>query len=144
MTGDSQLAALDRLVGTWRLSGGAQGTTTYRWLDGGFFLLQEFDLRRDGHPVRGIEVIGRERTFGAEEPGEDLRAWVFDQAGNTLAYVYELAGDTLTIWGGSKGSPAYLRATFSDDDTSFTGAWVWPGGGYDVTAVRVVTGTSRH
>ena len=29
---DKELAALDRLVGTWRLSGGAAGTIRYRWL----------------------------------------------------------------------------------------------------------------
>jgi hypothetical protein len=71
---DKELAALDRLVGTWRLSGGAEGTIRYRW-------------------------------------------------------------------GGAKGSPAYLRARFSADGTSFSGGWVWPGGGYEVTGTR--TGTTE-
>ena len=133
---DAELAALDRLVGTWRVTGGAVGTVTYRWLEGGFFLLQEFDLEQGGHRVKGIEVIGRERPFGAEKPSEDIKSRVYDHEGNTLDYVYELQGDTLTIWGGERGSPAYMRATFSPDGTSFSGGWVWPGGGYETTATR--------
>jgi hypothetical protein len=58
--------------------------------------------------------------------------------GNTLDYVYELEGDTLTIWGGEKGSPAYFRGTFSADGNSCAGAWVYPGGGgYESTMTRV-------
>ena len=133
---DAEVAALDRLVGTWRVTGGAVGTVTYRWLEGGFFLLQEFDLEQGGHRIKGIEVIGRERPFGAEKPSEDIKSRVYDHEGNTLDYVYELQGDTLTIWGGERGSPAYMRATFSPDGNSFSGGWVWPGGGYETTATR--------
>jgi hypothetical protein len=35
--------------------------------------------------------------------------------GNTLDYVYEVSGDTLFIWAGAKGSPAYFKGQFSDD-----------------------------
>ena len=84
---DKELAALDRLVGTWRLSGGAAGTIRYRWLEGGHFLIQDLDLKQ----------------------------------------------------GGEKGSPAYLRASFSADGTTFSGGWVWPGGGYEVTGTRIGT-----
>ncbi len=53
-------------------------------------------------------------------------------------YVYELKGDTLTIWGGEKGSPAYYKGTCSDDGNTLSGAWVYPGGGeYESTATRV-------
>jgi hypothetical protein len=46
-----------------------------------------------------------------------------------------LEGDTLTIWGGEKGSPPYYRGTLAaaDDGDTITGAWVWPGGGYEST-----------
>jgi hypothetical protein len=37
------LKSLDRLIGTWTVSGEAEGTVTYEWAEGGFFLLQ---LRR--------------------------------------------------------------------------------------------------
>ena len=40
------LRSLDRLVGTWELSGDVGGRVTYEWMEGGFFLLQRVDLRR--------------------------------------------------------------------------------------------------
>lgn len=130
------MRALDRLVGTWRLTGGATGTVTYEWMEGRFFLLQRVAMEQGGEPVTGLEVIGHERRFG-EEPGEDIRSRFYGRSGDTLDYVYELDGDTLTIWGGEKGSPAYFRGDFSADGASMVGAWVYPGGGgYDSTMTR--------
>jgi hypothetical protein len=34
----------DRLVGTWEVTGGAQGRVTFEWMEGGFFLIQRVDL----------------------------------------------------------------------------------------------------
>ncbi|MFC5824441.1 hypothetical protein [Nonomuraea insulae] len=130
------LKALDRLVGTWKVSGGAEGTVTYRWMEGGQFLIQDVDLTHDGAGAKGIEIIGRKRPYGAEEPSQDVHSWYFDNDGSTLAYVYEIEGDTLTIWGHEKNSEAYYRGTFSADGTSVTGAWVYPGGGYPSDMVR--------
>jgi hypothetical protein len=133
---DPDLQTLDCLVGTWRVSGEAEGTVTYEWLAGGFFLLQRYDLVHGGHEVRGIEVIGHLRPFG-EEPGPEIRSRAYDNAGNTLDYVYEVDGDTLTIWGGEKGSPAHYRGTFSADRRTNTGGWVYPGGGgYESSMTR--------
>ena len=129
------LKALGRLVGSWETTdptgeSGLRGTITYEWMEGGFFLVQRFDLEMEGHPVKGIEIIGHDRPYGATESGPDLRSRVYDTIGNTLDYVYELEGDTLTIWGGEKGSPAYFRGTFTQDGDELKGGWVWPGGGY--------------
>lgn len=127
---------LDRLVGEWILSGGTTGTVTYEWMEGGYFLLQRVRMNQEGHEINGLEVIGNERPFGAA-PGEDVKSRFYDAEGNTLDYVYELEGDTLTIWGGEKGSPAYFRGTFTDGDTRMDGAWVYPGGGgYQSTMTR--------
>jgi hypothetical protein len=131
------LRALDRLVGTWNVAGGATGQVTYEWMEGRFFLVQHVDLEQYGQRLKGIEIIGHEKPFGAE-PGPDLKSRYYDSMGNTLDYVYELEGDTLTIWGGEKGSPAYFRGTFSADGNSCAGAWVYPGGGgYESTMTRV-------
>jgi hypothetical protein len=131
------LKRLDRLVGTWEISGGVQGTVAFDWMEGGFFLIQRVDFNHAGRRIKGIEVIGHERPFGAE-PSEDIRSRFYSNTGDTLDYVYELKGDTLTIWGGERDSPAYYRGTFSDDGDTLTGAWHYPGGGgYKATSTRV-------
>jgi hypothetical protein len=127
---------LDRLVGTWNLQGGVQGQVRYEWMQGGFFLLQHVDINHDGHITHGIEIIGHERTYGSD-PSEDITSRYYGDAGDTLDYVYEIEGDTLTIWSGAKGSPAYFRGQFSADGNTLSGGWVWPGGGYQSTAVRI-------
>lgn len=128
------LATLDRLVGTWAVSGDAEGTVTYEWTEGGFFLLQHVDL--DGN--RGLEVIGHESRFG-EEPSAGIRSRYYGfSAGETLDYTYEVAGDTLTIWMGEPGSPAYYQGTFNGDGTKLSGAWHYPGGGgYATVSTKV-------
>jgi hypothetical protein len=126
-----------RLLGSWRVSGGAEGTVRYEWMDGGYFLIQHVELEQYGQQINGIEVIGHLRPFG-EPPDEAIRSRFYDSTGNTLDYVYELAGDTLTIWAGDKGSPAYFRGTISADGNSMAGEWTYPGGGgYQSTSTRI-------
>lgn len=134
---DPDLKSLDRLVGTWNLSGETKGQVTYEWMEGGFFLVQDVEFEHDGHVIKGLEVIGRLRPFG-EEPSSDIKSRFYSSTGDTLDYVYELEGNTLTIWGGEKGSPAYYKGTFSSDGNTCTGAWVFPGGGgYTTTMTRI-------
>jgi hypothetical protein len=42
----AQMKALDRLVGTWEVTGGAVGTVSYEWMSGSFFLLQRVERER--------------------------------------------------------------------------------------------------
>jgi hypothetical protein len=131
------LRALDRLVGTWTVTGGAVGTVSYEWMAGGYFLIQRVELEQYGEKHTGIEVIGNLRPFG-EEPSADVWSRFYDDAGNTFDYVYELAGDTLTIWGGERDSEAKFVGSFNGDDTEMVGEWVYPGGGgYPSTMTRV-------
>jgi hypothetical protein len=56
------LKKLDRLVGKWKISGPkVNGYTTYEWMEGGFFLIQHFDLTYDGerHKVLNISALIR-------------------------------------------------------------------------------------
>jgi hypothetical protein len=39
-TPSPDLKRLGRLVGTWAMSGDVQGTVTYEWMEGSFFLIQ--------------------------------------------------------------------------------------------------------
>lgn len=131
------LKRLECLVGTWQVTGDAHGQIRYEWLEGGFFLVQHFDLNHGGRLLKGMEIIGHVQGFG-EAPSPDIRTRVYSFLdGLTLDYVYELEGDTLTIWGGEKGSPAYYRATFSPDGQTLTGGWVWPGGGYQTVTTKI-------
>jgi hypothetical protein len=132
---DAELRALDRLVGTWQLTGDAVGTVAYRWMDGGFFLIQEGELELFGHRNKFTEMIGRTRPFG-EEPSSEIRSRVYTAEGDTLDYVYELVGDKLRIWGGERYSEASYTGTFNDEGTVLEGEWSWPGGGYRTTASR--------
>ena len=86
---------------------------------------------------RGLEVIGHEQKYG-ETPSTDIRSRYYGfSEGETLDYTYEIAGDTLTIWSGERGSPAYYEGTFSSDGNTLTGAWHYPGGGgYSTDSIR--------
>ena len=136
-TPSAKLARLDCLVGTWTMGGDVEGTVRYEWMEGGFFLLQHVDLvQQDGQRTRGMEVIGHLHPYGAE-PSAEIHSRCYDSHGQTLDYVYELEGDTLMIWFGERGSPAYYRGTLSADGTTLTGAWHYPGGGgYEANATR--------
>lgn len=88
------LKSLDKLVGTWKVSGpDIEGQVTYEWMNGGFFLVQQVDFVHSGHNVKGIEIIGYERGFGATAPSKDIRSRWFDNEGNTFEYTYEVEGD---------------------------------------------------
>jgi len=120
------IKSLDRLVGTWKMSGDTNGRVTYEWMEGGFFLIQHVDLDQSGQKTKAIEIIGHLRPYG-EEPSNDIKSRYYDSNGDTLDYVYELSGVTLMIWFGEKGSQAYYKGQFSEDGNMLSGNWVYPG-----------------
>lgn len=98
-------------------------------MDGGYFLLQHVDLVQGGQTIRGLEVIGHNRPF-MEDPDDEIRSRFYDSMGNTLDYTYEpIDSDTVKIWAGDKGSPAYALSTMSKDGKTLSAEWVYPGGG---------------
>lgn len=128
------LASLDRLVGTWTVSGEAEGTVRYEWGDGGFFLFQHVELGGS----TGLEVIGHEHRYGEEPSAEITSRYYGFGEGETLDYTYELEDDTLRIWMGDRTSPAYYEGTFDESGHVLTGAWHYPGGGgYSTVATKV-------
>lgn len=143
-THSAQIRALEPLVGTWQVTGGAEGTVSYRWLDGGHFLVQEVDLAQQGQQICGIEVIGHLRPFG--EPADPVvRSRFYDNQGNTLDYVYRMQSGTLHIWAGEEGSPVAFHGTLAADGRTLSGDWDYAGqGGYASTMTRVDDAESRQ
>lgn len=136
---DPDMRSLERLVGTWTVSGEAEGTVRYEWLEGGFFLLQHVALGGS----RGLEVIGHEHRYG-EKPSADIRSRYHGFGeGETLDDTYDLTDATLTIWMGERGSPAYDEGTFDPAGNTLTGAWHYPGGGGYATVSTRVTDEPR-
>jgi len=140
---DPRLRSLDKLLGTWDLKHRAfdsgeewRGRDTFKWLDGGFFLAlhhEEF-----GKNIKGIMLIGYEQKWGEDKPGSEITGhWFESSTGNHFEYVWEAGEDTYTCWLGQKGSDAAFHGTFSDDGNTISGAWRWPGGGYDLTMTRL-------
>ncbi|MGH3499322.1 MAG: hypothetical protein ACRDQA_00235 [Nocardioidaceae bacterium] len=122
--------------GTWVYSGDATGTTTVSWLPGQRFLVQDGTLTVLGQTHHAHEVIGHIKPFGAAEAEEQVTSRAYTDTGDTLDYTWELDGDTLTIWGGPKGSPAYATGRISPDQDHIAGEWTWPGGGYRYQMTR--------
>ena len=127
------LHTLDRLVGTWAVDGpGSSGTIRYSWFEGDAFLVQTVDLvATDGELTRGVEYIGW------DPESQTLRSHFFGNSGEILEYTYDLSGDTLTIWFGGPDSPAKFVGTFEATGNRNTGAWQWPGGGYESNMTRI-------
>jgi hypothetical protein len=136
---------LDKLMGTWslklrHLTTGEEllGEDTFELMDGGFFMTlhhEEFDRN-----IKGTMIIGYDPDWDEAEPGRELLGhWFESSTGNHLVYVWELGETELTLWLGDVRSDSVLRARFSDDLTTVSGTWRWPGGGHQVTMVKKST-----
>lgn len=131
------MKALDRMVGTWKISGGASGTATFEWMDGGYFLMQHSAMEFQDRVHKALDIIGYVKGAEAEESEPNITSRSYTDAGHTSDYTYELIDDTLIIWSGSKGSTTFSKSTFSEDGNTLIGAWEWPGGGYQYVMTRV-------
>lgn len=129
------LDPLNRLVGTWKVSGDTAGQLSYEWMEGGYFLIARGDTEQSGRRTRHIEIIGYDREPGAP-PSEVMTSRLYTDGGDTLSYAHEVDDKGVTTWFGAKGSPSTFKARWIDDDT-LSGAWEWPGGGYKLTLSRV-------
>jgi hypothetical protein len=126
------LRGLDRLVGTWNVSGPhIRAQVTFEWMEGGFFLMQHVDLVHGGKRHRGIEYIG------CDHDSDSLGPPYFGNSESLLEYEWEVDEDTLTIWFGRKGSQNVFNGVFGEDGNSCSGRWAWPGGAYESTMTRV-------
>ena len=132
-----KLKTLEPLIGKWKLTGpDVEGEVTFEWMEGGFFLIQKFDLHQAGEHHKGVEYTG------IDEETQTLRSRLMDIDGSRFTYTYEIDGDTFHYWFGDKGSKIYSRSKISADGNSFEGAWHWTNedgtpGGYEFSGTRV-------
>ena len=128
------LKALNKLVGTWKVSGETDGELSYEWMDGGFFLIARGDTTQGGQHTKHVEIIGYDHEAGGA-PSNVMTSRLYTNRGDTLSYTHEVDDTGVTSWFGAKGSPSFYKARWINDDT-LTGAWEWPGGGYKLTLTR--------
>jgi hypothetical protein len=114
-TPDPALQKLDRFVGTWSMEGhlvgsdevSIKGETSFRWLPGGFFLLQEGTLNFLGMEISNHELIGYDAETGT------FPSTVFSNIGpQPLPYRWEVEGEELKI-----------SVSYGPLDATFTGSW---------------------
>jgi hypothetical protein len=119
---NSELAALDPLVGEWTSeathpmfpSTVVSGHMTYEWLAGERFLIQRSSTDHPDFPD-SISVIG----FADDE----LTAHYFDSRGVFRIYRVAMEGDTLRMWRDAPGFSQRLEARLSNDGTTLAGVW---------------------
>jgi hypothetical protein len=132
-----RLRALSPLIGRWRIEGpDVHGEVTYEWMEGGFFLIQRFDLVNSGQRYKGVEYSGWDDATGT------VRSRLMGTDGSRFMYTYELDGNVLWYWFGEKGSPTYSRGVISADGRTIVGRWAMPTendphGGYDYRLTRL-------
>ena len=127
-----EIRSLEKLVGTWQLSGPeVSGQETFKWLEGGFFLVQSGIVQYGGKTISFVEYIGY------DEKQHACTSNLFDNFGDLFNYTWDINGDDITIWFGQRGSDNCFKGKFSKDGNSFSGAWKWPGGGYEATMTKV-------
>src|SRR5665647_566197 len=112
-------------------------------MEGGFFLIQRFDLTYDGERHTGTEYTG------FDEDTQTLRSHLMEINGGNFTYTYDIEGDTLWYWFGDKGSDNFSRGIFSKDSNTINGCWQWPEsdgktGSYEYTTNRVKETSSRE
>jgi Protein of unknown function (DUF1579) len=147
-TPDPALTAFDPFVGTWSMKGHLLGSdeenivgrASYRWLEGGFFLVQDVELDFAGQfEVKSHELIGYDPETNA------FLSHVFSNlAPSPLPYKWEVQGRDLTISVSHGPLDATFKGAFSEDGDTFSGGWrANPGADetvnvpYDIAGTRV-------
>jgi Protein of unknown function (DUF1579) len=120
------LKRLDRLVGTWDMTGrtldseadNVFGRTTFSWVPGGFFLEQRVAIDFLGTEIEALEVIGY-------DPETDtFPSTVYSGfSPSPLPYRWTLEGDSLRISVSYGALDASFEGTFSEAGRVFAGGW---------------------
>ena len=146
-TPDPALRRLDRFVGTWSLEGqlvgsdekNIKGRTSFRWLPGGFFLEQRFEMDFMGLEIHSVELIGYDPETGT------FPSTVFSNVSPTpLPYRWEIEGDSVKITVTYGPMDATYTGRFGEDGQTFSGGWrANPGADETVNVAYDISGRRR-
>jgi hypothetical protein len=125
-TPDPALKRLDRYVGTWSMEGhlvgsaenNIKGEGSFRWLPGGFFLVQRLELDFMGLKIESLELIGYDpetKTFPSTVYSNLSPA--------PLPYRWDVGDETVTISVSYGPLDSTFKGAFSEDGQSFRGVW---------------------
>ena len=92
------------------------GRTTFEWLEGNFFLAQQFVNENPAAPS-GIATIGPDEDRGT------FSQHYYDWRGVARVYQMSLDGGVWKVWREAPGFWQRYTGTISDDGTTITGAW---------------------
>ncbi len=139
---DPALRRLDRLVGTWEISGrtlgskedNIRGRVTIAWLPGEFFLEQRGHMTFMDATIDSLEIVGYDPAM------DTFPSTVYSNLGGIpVTYFWDVQGNTVTHW--EEGSK--YTGTLSEDSRTLTGGWrpvkgySGPDNTYDAIMTRV-------
>jgi hypothetical protein len=102
------LKALDKLVGTWKVSGDTRGELTYEWMAGGFFLIARGDTEQGGQRTKHTEIIGYDHEAGGTA-SDVMTSRLYSDRGDTLSYTHEVDEKGVTTWSARRVRPRPSR-----------------------------------
>jgi hypothetical protein len=145
-TPDPALGRLERLVGTWKLTGrtlsspedNITGWTTFEWLPGGFFLQAVGEITFQGTRMHSLEII----AYDPERKRFPSSVYS-SMTGTIFSYEWDMQGNTVI----HAGLGATYTGTFSEDGKRLIGGWRpdegitnTDGNTYDAIMIRVEDG----
>jgi len=135
-----------RLIGDWKLTHRDlntkeewSGHDTFEWLPGGRFLAfhHHEDNNDSTNGIDGVMIIGNEMGWEETEPDKEIVGhWFESSSGHHYKYIWEMNDNDVQFWLISRQSGMSFKGVVSEDNNTVTGAWTWPGGGYDLTMLR--------
>jgi hypothetical protein len=140
---DPALKRLEKLVGTWKLTGrtlssqedNITGWTTFEWMPGGFFLKAVGEINFKGFIMQSLEIIAY------DQQSKTFPSSVYSSmSGTVFPYQWDVQGNTVI----HSGLGATYTGKFSEDGNMLIGGWrpdegteSTDGSAYDATMIRV-------
>jgi hypothetical protein len=142
---DPALKRLEPFLGTWNLEGhlvgsseyDINGRTSFRWLPGGFFLEQTFELDFRGMTIHSLELIGY-------DPETDtFPSTVYSNVSPApLPYRWDVTDGSVKISVSYEAMDSTFTGEFTQDGRTFSGGWrPNPGADETVNVAYDVAGT---